>query len=146
MYILYKVLGFEPATFRSHNHNFSSIFRFPKPTKRFVKCHLNSFSFRYSISLYFSMSSLSFSLSFFFLDFQNIFSLFLYSAYVLTSFYFTLFALLKYCPLSFFLSFLRLVSSLSFVQFFVLRCPLDFYPVFLRWASVSFVVVFSIKR
>ena len=144
MYILYKVLGFEPATFRSHNHNFSSIFRFPTPTKRFVKCHLNSFSFRYSISLYFSMSSLS--LSFFFLDFQNIFSLFLYSAYVLTSFYFTLFALLKYCPLSFFLSFLRLVSSLSFVQFFVLRCPLDFYPVFLRWASVSFVVVFSIKR
>ena len=128
MYILYKVLGFEPATFRSHNHNFSSIFRFPTPTKRFVKCHLNSFSFRYSISLYFSMSSLS--LSFFFLDFQNIFSLFLYSAYVLTSFYFTLFALLKYCPLSFFLSFLRLVSSLSFVQFFVLRCPLDFYPVF----------------
>ena len=144
MYILYKVLGFEPATFRSHNHNFSSIFRFPTPTKRFVKCHLNSFSFRYSISLYFSMSSLS--LSFFFLDFQNIFSLFLYSAYVLTSFYFTLFALLKYCPLSFFLSFLRLVSSLSFVQFFVLRCPLDFYPAFLRWASVSFVVVFSIKR
>ena len=144
MYILYKVLGFEPSTFRSHNHNFSSIFRFPTPTKRFVKCHLNSFSFRYSISLYFSMSSLS--LSFFFLDFQNIFSLFLYSAYVLTSFYFTLFALLKYCPLSFFLSFLRLVSSLSFVQFFVLRCPLDFYPVFLRWASVSFVVVFSIKR